>query len=282
MSKGVILIANNNSFLDYVKQSVFAAKKIKEHLNVPVSVITDSSDYLKENFDHTIFDKIISFDDTNTNKRIMFDNNLNQKTVDWKNTIRTNAYNLTPYDETLLIDSDFIINNNLLGNVFNCNYDLMLYKKSYSLSQDANSNEFCYISDTSIEFYWATVVFFKKNKKTAIFFDLINHIKQEWDHYVRIYRLQSNVFRNDFAFSIAVHILNGFQKGDLVQELPGKLYYTSGKEFLVDHSENKMTFLLTKKENQNEYTLMKTEGLNVHVMNKISLEKIIDKEEKNV
>ena len=56
MSKGIIVFARNNSNIDYVKQAVFLAKKAKQHLNLPTSIITDGVDYLKKTFDENVFE----------------------------------------------------------------------------------------------------------------------------------------------------------------------------------------------------------------------------------
>ena len=49
MSKGVLLFANNNSQVDYIKQACFLAKQIKKHLKVEVDFIwhkdSDLTDY---------------------------------------------------------------------------------------------------------------------------------------------------------------------------------------------------------------------------------------------
>ena len=43
MTQGVLLFALNNLEVDYIKQAVFCAKKIKEHLKLPVALVTDNS-----------------------------------------------------------------------------------------------------------------------------------------------------------------------------------------------------------------------------------------------
>lgn len=279
MNKGVLLIANNNSQVDYVKQSVYLAKKIRKFLNVSVSIVTNSPDYLRESFDSSLFDQIIDVYEEDSNRRILFDGEYSQKTVQWQNGSRINAYDLTPYDQTLLIDTDFVINNDLLKSVFDSSNSFMLYKESYDLSQTKNTAEFKKVSDTSINFYWATVVYFTKTAENKIFFDLLKHIKNEWDHYVRVYRLPSAVYRNDYAFSIAIHIMNGFQNGDFAKNLPSKLYYTTDKDILIKHRDTAMTFLVGKEDSPGSYTLIKTDTLNVHVMNKLSLQRVIDYQE---
>ena len=51
MSKGIVLFAHNNDTIDYVAQAVFCCKKIKEHLKLPVTLITS------ENVKEDVFDK---------------------------------------------------------------------------------------------------------------------------------------------------------------------------------------------------------------------------------
>jgi hypothetical protein len=279
MNDGVLLIANNNHYIDYVKQSVYLAKKIKQFLEVPVSVATNSESYLNNYFDATIFDKIISINNKTSNRRVLFDGELSHKIINWQNASRVDAYKLSPYKNTLLIDTDFIINNDLLKNAFNSVNDFMIYKDAHELSQTRNTTEFERVSDTSIDFFWATVVFFRKTNKNRIFFNLVSHIKDEWEHYVRVYRLPSTIYRNDYAFSIAIHIMNGFQNGSFAANLPGKLYYTTDKDILIKHQDTNMTFLVGKKNHPGEYTLLKTNNLNVHVMNKLSLQRIIDEKD---
>lgn len=277
MTKGVLLIANNNSQIDYVKQSIYLADRIHKYLDVPVSIITNSVEYLKRCFDSTVFDKIIDTNNkSDTNQRILFDGEYSQKTVQWQNSTRIDAYDLSPYDQTLLIDTDFIFNNSQLKSIFDSPNNFMIYKDSYDLSQTKNTVEFNQVSDTSIDFYWATAVYFTKTQENKIFFNLIKHIKKDWDHYVRVYRLPSTIYRNDYAFSIAIHIINGFQSGDFAKKLPGKLYYTTDKDLLIKHKNTTMTFLVGKEDYPGEYTLLKTDNLNVHVMNKLSLQRVID------
>lgn len=279
MSKGVFLIARNNGYIDYVKQAVFLAKRIKHHLGVPVSVATDSVDYLINTFGTTNFDKVIKLEYTDrSNMRYFFDGSISKKTASFKNSNRASVYDLSPYDETLLMDTDYIISNDLLKSCFSSNSNLMLYKKSYDVANVRNQLEFKNISNTSIDFYWATVVFFRKTQTNRAFFDLIKHIEDEWTHYRRVYQITSSLFRNDFAFSIATHIMNGFTTGNFVSELPGNMLYTTDKDVLWQINGDEMMFLVEKTDYLGEYTALKTANQTIHVMNKASLGRIIDKE----
>ena len=59
MSKGVLLFANNNSQVDYIKQACFLAKQIKKHLKVPVSLVTSDRKRVTDFYPYELFDKII-------------------------------------------------------------------------------------------------------------------------------------------------------------------------------------------------------------------------------
>jgi len=278
-NKGAFLIARNNGHIDYVKQAVFLARRIKQYLDIPVTIATDSTEYLETAFGINDFDNVINLDQTaNANMRYFFDGTLSKKTASFKNANRANVYELSPYDETLLLDTDYIISNDLLKSVFTSKSDLLIYKKSNDVAKVRDETEFDKISDTSVDFYWATVVYFKKSESNKIFFDLIKHIEQEWNHYRRVYQITSSLFRNDFAFSIAIHIMNGFQKGDFAQQLPGSMLYTTDRDVLCKMNNDEFMFLVEKKDYIGEYTALKTQGQTIHIMNKASLNRIIDQE----
>ena len=281
-SKGVFLFAKNNGQLDYVKQAVFLARRIKKYLNVPVSLATDSPVYLEQTYGTDDFDKVIKLDYTEEgNMRYFYDGALSKKSAGFKNANRASAYELSPYDETLLLDTDYIISNNLLASVFESDADFMIYKKSSDISQARNEDEFQKIDDVSVDFYWATVVFFKKTETNKKFFDLVKHIEDEWHHYRRTYQIKSHLFRNDFAFSIAIHIMNGFAQGSFAEELPGTMFYTADKDILWQMKNDEMMFLIEKENYTGEYTSIRTKGLTIHVMNKFSLTRMIDEELEN-
>ena len=179
------------------------------------------------------------------------------------------------------MDTDYIICNSLLKSCFDSEDEFMIYKDSADVAQVRNEHEFKYISDTSVPFYWATCVFFRKCNTNEIYFNLLQHIEEEWDHYRRVYQITSSLFRNDFAFSIAIHIMNGFQEGSFAKTMPGKMMYTTDKDVLENIQDDQMMFLVEKKDYLGEYTALSTKGQTIHVMNKFSLNRIIDKELSN-
>ena len=83
---------------------------------------------------------------------------------------------------------------------------------------------------------------FSKTKENKIFFELIKHIEENYEHYPCCIILRVQTFRNDFAFSIAVHILNGLQQGDFV-ESSGKLFLPD-KDIVLEYNNDSILFLL--------------------------------------
>ncbi len=278
MSKGVVLFASNNSKINYVKQANFLAKRIKKYMNLPTSIVTDIDIQTKYPDTVEVFDEIIQVNNLKhsyANKRY-HDGTLSNRVLNFNNGNRADAYFLTPYDETLVMDTDYIVSSDILNNCFEQQNDLCLYKDAVHLGIHSGTPEFDKISDTSVDFYWATVVFFRKTKVNEIYFNLIKHIQENYMHYRSVYQFKSNVYRNDFAFSIAAHIMNGYQKGNFVTSLPGKHYYTIDKDVLHSIVDTEIKVLVEKSQRLGEYTLAKFNNMNLHVMNKFSLERVID------
>ena len=274
MTRGVLIFAQNNSEIDYAKISLFAAKRVKKYLNVPVSLVTDSKDWLLASQPDAVevFDNIITiWTDTDQTKQF-YDGTLSSKTLVWKNLSRSDCYNLTPYDETLVIDSDYIISSDNLSNIWNNKHDFLIYSNSFDLAQWRDDSSFRYLNQHSIPFYWATAFYFKKTTATWAFFDLIKNIKLNWNYYRLLYNIDSTIFRNDFAFSIAIHMMGE----DFAATLPGKMNYILDRDILLDIDKSKLKFLVEKKNYNGEYTAVKTSNIDVHVMNKYSLTRCID------
>jgi len=297
-NSGVLLFARNNTKVDYLKQAYFLAKQVKKVLNLPTTVVTDSKNYLLESFPDAekVFDKILSISWSKNNNNVDFvvgkDENHFYKTysdgtifktkLEFKNNLRSTAFRISPYDETLLLDTDILLLDNLYKHCFTQDHDFLIYDKSYDLAGFRNYSEFQYVSDIGVKFYWATAIFFRKTEKNKIFFELVEHIQDNWHHYKSIFQIKQSYFRNDHAFSIAIHIMNGYNDGDFAKLMPGKLYFTTDKDICHSIKDDKVIFLLEKENYIGEYTLMSWQGVTIHVMNKFSLNRCIDMVNQNV
>jgi hypothetical protein len=257
MNQGLVLFAFNNG-LDYVKLAKDVAKRANTFLNLPVSLVTDTPVD-----DSALFDKIFYIEDNSVYSKTFHDSDRGTK-LPWKNFSRLEVYDITPYQETIVVDVDYVIQSDFLNNCFKLGNDLLLYKNSFNLS-GYDSDEFKYINQFSIPFYWATVLYFKKTEFNNIFFQYVRHIRDNWNYYRDLYQIVENKFRNDFAFSIAVHVLCKFNN----IEIPGKINYITDMDSLIRLDKDSAAFLL--QDSNNDYTVVKTDNTDVHVMNKYSL-----------
>jgi len=277
MTQGIVIFAQNNSSIDYIKLATFSAKRAKEFLDLPVSLITDARGWLETSQPTHPFDQVIDVEFSSTiQKRTFFDGALFSKHLEWKNFARNRAYDLSPYDKTLVIDSDYIINSSNLKLAFERDAELQIYSSSVDLASWRSVQEFTRINAYGIPFYWATAFVFEKNIATETFFNLISYIKLNWNYFRILYNIDTSLYRNDYAFSIAIHIMNNKSHGDFATELPGNMIFTKDKDVLISMTDSSMQFLIEKENYVGEYLLAKTQGLDVHVMNKLSLSRFID------
>jgi hypothetical protein len=282
MSKGVLIFAHNNRDIDYGLLSLISGGLAKKYLKVPVTLVTDrfTINWSKESqiYDkmESIFDRIIEIDKPVTdNTRRLYDG-LDHKIVPFTNTNRPSAWEITPYDTTLLLDSDFLIFSNRLGNYWNIDSDVMIANSMNDISGNHRIGYHDrYVSDTGVHMYWATTVMFKKNQESKLFFETVEYVKNNYQYYSDLFRFSNRQYRNDIAFSIAKHILNGFETSKNF-DLPSVLT-VQDKDILYDvKDDEKLIFLVSSQLEQN-YCLTSFNDLDVHIMNKQSIVRNKDK-----
>ncbi len=278
MKKGVLLFANNNEQIDYIKQAIFCAKRIKRFTKLHVTLVTDDIEHLKKfPFYKKYINNVVKAQSSKETQQKKFYDGDSYIDATWKNFSRATCYDITPYEQTLVIDTDFIINSRSVLECFNTNYDFLINRCAFDLNTTRDNSSELLVSNTSIPMYWATVFYFKKTTKTKILFDLIQHIRDNWSYYKLLYNIVSNTYRNDYAFSIALHILSNHQSITWPKVLP-TLYMITGKDTLLDITETKMVVLL--QQGQKEIACSMT-GSDLHIMNKFSLDRYIDKDFEN-
>jgi hypothetical protein len=278
MTKGCVIFAQNNSEIDYIKLAVYAADRVIKFLEIPVSIVTDNKNWLIDNYPDHRFDQIIEITNEAADKKNFYDGSLNYKTVDWKNATRSRVFELTPYDKTLVIDSDYIISSKNLKIAFENDYDFQIFRNSFDIVGWRKLNEFNRINQYSVPFYWATVFVFEKNIVTESFFDLVTYIKHNWKYFRVLYNVDTATYRNDISFSIAINIMNGKTNGEFAIDLPGKKFYTIDRDVLISIDNTQLKFLIEKERSRGEYLLASIADVDVHVMNKFSLSRVIDGE----
>ena len=279
--RGFLLHAFGNKDLDYGKLSVCCALSIKTNLqNNSVTVIMDEgtkkwlSTSLPKDIIEKAFDKIIiSKKKFPKGKRRHFDSPWFNFKAEFNNQPRVLSYKYSPYDETILLDIDYIVMNDNFDYVWGSSEDLLINKKG-DLFGDISDQR---LSPHGIPLYWATVVYFKKTPFAESFFDMVNYIKDEYNFFQFLYGFKLGFYRNDFSFSIAAHILNGYMdKG--IKSLPEKSIITSYQKDVIAAilDSNEIIFMSHNVEEPWSSTLVNIKGMNVHVMNKRELLRISD------
>lgn len=200
MTTGALIFAFNNEQTDYLSMAAWNAARIKRYLDIPVAVVTDA-----KGKDLADFDRIIWADAESGGTRYFDDYGA---TVTWHNAGRVNAYNLTPWERTLVLDADYVVDSDNLVPVLESPKDFLCFAKAYDITSPLE-----YLSPNfgrhKFPMYWATVMMFRKTSLAQYIFDTMHMIKQNWNHYRAIYGIHRTTYRNDYALSIALALVNG-------------------------------------------------------------------------
>lgn len=274
MKKGILIYAHNNRSVDYALLAVISGGLAKKHLNVPASLVTDAStvEWMRESkileTATQVFENIIVVNRPITNNTRKLSDGLTSDLVPFINSNRSSVWDLTPYDRTLLIDSDYLTFSNSLGEYWDVEEDVLIGESMNDLNEVSRAGYHdVYVSDVGVKLYWATTVMFTKNAASKRFFDTVAYVKDNYKTYGDIFRFDTRQFRNDIAFSIAKHILSGFEESSDINLPP--VLTALDTDILQEVSNNKLTFLVSKINNQ--YCAAATTGIDVHVMNKQSI-----------
>lgn len=281
MSKGIVIFASNNGLVDYIKIACASAGFVRKNLSKfdEICLITDSkSQKANKRLIDKYFDRTIIQDasQSHPNIRLFKDTYEDSNYAPFINMGRSDIYELSPYDETLVIDGDYFVMSNTLDQVWGSENDLMINCQYRDVSGRHGGN-ISYIDDFSIPMYWATVFYFRKSEYTENLFTLVSHIKENYKYYYYLYNCSGTLFRNDFAFSMAVHILNG-QVAGKIPSLP--IDYLNNSFDLDDifrvNSSNDIIMYCAKPDKTTEHILARFTNTDIHIMNKSAIERNID------
>jgi len=249
-SKGVLILYSNSAQLDYYKLSKLCSRLAEQYLNVPCTI-----QYIEP--------------EQNNFRTFRYPENTLEKT-EWNNIGRFSALDLSPYDETILLDSDYIVQSNTLANYFGCDHDFLCHNKSWDVTGNDVFRHDQYMTQNKFEMRWATVIYFKKTEKAKQIFKTWCSVYENYNYYSKLFGFRRTPFRNDFAMSIAHQICSGYKNSyTFNHDLPA----LSSSDSVLDYNKGKW---LLKYAYKNSYNIMRYTG-DLHVMNKHSLLDIADK-----
>jgi hypothetical protein len=185
MTTGAVIFARNNEHIDYVTMAEWSAQNIARHLGIPTHIITDSAP--SDNSRH--------FTDVGQ--------------VTWYNMNRMDAYRLSPWDRTLVLDADYVVATDQLRSVIACDEDFLAHRWAHDVTGCNTFEGLNWFGDVRMPMWWATVMVFNKSQQAELIFDAMAMIRDNWTHYRNIYKNSAATYRNDHALSIALGIVNG-------------------------------------------------------------------------
>jgi hypothetical protein len=186
MTTGALIFARNNEHTDYVAMARWSARNIRRHLGIPTHIVTD---------------------DSRTDSGTRHFTNVGQ--VTWHNTNRMDAYQLSPWDRTLVLDADYVVASDQLRSLLDCNEDFLAHRWAYDVTNINNFEGLNWFGDVTMPMWWATVMVFNKSKQAELIFKTMAMIRDNWTHYRNIYKISNTTYRNDYALSISLLVVNG-------------------------------------------------------------------------
>jgi hypothetical protein len=262
MTQGILLFAHNSEEVNYGVMAVWMSERITRYLGKSVSLVTD--DYTVQSLrgigidPKKYFDNVIINDCNTTQSR-----RLSGENIIFKNLDRVDAYDLTPYDETLVLDTDIAIMSDRLNAVWGSSDDILISNKSRDIL-DRSHPEFDYLKDHGIEFQWATEFYFQKSEVAEEFFNKCKHIRDNYNWYSILYGMGNYPVRNDHIWSIAIH-----ESGIDFNQIPRVLRYATDKDEIIELGTDRA--LLAVKVNDNKVRLANVRDQDIHLMNKFEL-----------
>lgn len=172
MSKGFLVFAQNTADVDYVQQAYALALSIKlsQKEVADISLVTDSrvpKKYL------SVFDKVlpIPFGDQSGNSKFRAENR-------WK------LYHASPYDETVVLDADMLVLEDISTWWNYCsNYDIRFCNsiRNYKLQHVTDTvHRKAFVSNMLTNPYFA-LHYFKKSDRSLEFFKVLEFVINNWE-----------------------------------------------------------------------------------------------------
>jgi hypothetical protein len=216
--KGALLYAFNNERVDYVKLAKLAAQRVHKFWDIPTCIVSDAPRPAKLPKGIVFWKEVERPTVLNTKPYHEYGTALSY----W-NTNRHEAFSITPFTQTILLDVDFLVSTSNIVDAWSGN-GIALTKQSYTVDGFELPADCKWLSlKNKIEMYWATVICFDKSPLAQEFF-------ARWANVVRMYSVYSTMYgfdpapvRNDFAVTIALQMMKGSSENgyfDLPYSIP--------------------------------------------------------------
>jgi hypothetical protein len=169
VSKGFIILAQNTKTVDYIQQAYALALSIK-HSQQEKSISLITNDIVPKKY-QALFDQIIPIPWEDTDSRFRAENR-------WK------IYHVTPYDETIVLDTDMLLLEDVADWWSYCNnYDIKFCSRVKNYKLDTIVDTFhrkTFISNNLTNPYFG-LHYFKKNQAAFEFYKILEFVITHWE-----------------------------------------------------------------------------------------------------
>ena len=245
MSKGALLLATPHETIDYIGFAELAARLVQKHLGIDTHIHVGDA----------VPGNVRSFRWHNSTV-----------TVPWYNADRTLAYDLSPFDQTLLIDVDYLSFNSNLAQYFDTNHEFLCYDKVWDVTQTNSFKNDVTMTRSGLPMLWATVVYFRKCQLSHNIFENMKNVQRNWRYYAKYYGFKAGKYRNDFSLTIANQLMNGYSSGTYFNH-PLASLSTEDTIYKVKDTE-----LYIRYRHGDSFNAVKIKDTNLHCMNKQCLQ----------
>lgn len=236
-SRGIVALAFNTDITDYVSIAQKTLTLASKTLGLPYHLITESDSEFQNN-------------------RYDIDT---QQFVQWKNAGRYLAYEHSPFQETLVIDVDYLVLDDSLLKVFELDFDYLFMRDAIGVWQQFPKT----MGRNSLPYVWATVFAFRKTARADMFFDMVKRVQKNYAYFCQLFNIEERNYRNDYAFAIADIVLNGHTL--LADSVPGPMINVDRPITSITKRGNQLII----RDEQQAYVLPRT---NLHIMSKSYLQ----------
>lgn len=284
MTEGVCFFAYNNEQIDYVKLAVHAARYVKRHLNKPVCLITDENtwSWLKQSHDASVYrdvitDVVITEDELKPNVRVHHDSPWTEFKAQFSNSNKHKVFEYSPYDKTLLLDIDYIVKTDFLNHAYDAYTGVAMFDNAVSIRNEVPHINERRLFAQGVKMWWSTVIYFDKSPESKLFFDLWEHVADNYNFYQYLYNFPGKMYRTDYCVSIAAHILNGMQEGSEINNFAGlPMQNLSQKDDIISHLDADTWICLSHDTREPwKNIVVRHSNYDLHVMNKRAMDRLM-------
>lgn len=247
--KGCLITAFDTNEYSYTNLAVAAADRVVEHLNIPVTIVTDRA--IDTHHSQLIVDR------PQNNPRYP----MGKPPSDWYNLIRTSLYDISPYDRTLVIDCDLMLATNNLKPYVDSTADFLIAGNIYDPMQGLPTYQL-QVGTSQIAMTWATIMIFNKSEEAHAIFEMAKLVQNNYNYYSNLYGFLPSPMRNDYIFSIACHLIGGYGLKSYTINLP--LINCNKQIEYKAWGSNQLTYQYV----DDKIYLNKIKAVDLHLMNK--------------